>query len=80
LTSAPVFIIIDEGEVLTVYTDASRARIRAVLMQHAKVIAYESRQLKPYEKATDDLEQLAVVFVLKMWRHYLLVKDPSILF
>ncbi|GKA28399.1 putative reverse transcriptase domain-containing protein [Tanacetum coccineum] len=45
----------------------------AVLMQREKVIAYMSRQLKIHEKnyTTHDLELGAVVFALKMWRHYL---------
>nr|GFD26294.1 retrotransposon protein, putative, Ty3-gypsy subclass [Tanacetum cinerariifolium] len=42
-------------------------------MQHGKVIAYASRQLKPYEVnyPSHDLELAAVVFALKIWRHYL---------
>ncbi|KAI3775824.1 hypothetical protein L1987_45578 [Smallanthus sonchifolius] len=38
-----------------------------------KVIAYASRQLKPHEAnyPTHDLELAAVVFALKIWRHYL---------
>nr|GEW44419.1 putative reverse transcriptase domain-containing protein [Tanacetum cinerariifolium] len=42
-------------------------------MQKEKVIAYASHQLKVYEKnyTTHDLELGAVVFALKMWRHYL---------
>nr|GFD13268.1 hypothetical protein [Tanacetum cinerariifolium] len=42
-------------------------------MQHGKVIAYASRQLKPYEVnyPTHDLELAVVVFALKIWRHYL---------
>ncbi|GKE24152.1 putative reverse transcriptase domain-containing protein, partial [Tanacetum coccineum] len=38
-----------------------------------KVIAYASRQLKIHEKnyTTHDLELGAVVFALKMWKHYL---------
>ena len=42
-------------------------------MQNGKVIAYASRQLKDYEKnyPTHDLELAAVVFALKIWRHYL---------
>nr|GEU72509.1 putative reverse transcriptase domain-containing protein [Tanacetum cinerariifolium] len=38
-----------------------------------KVISYASRQLKIYEKnyTTHDLELGAVVFALKIWRHYL---------
>ncbi|GJZ43715.1 putative reverse transcriptase domain-containing protein [Tanacetum coccineum] len=45
----------------------------AVLMQKEKVIAYASHQLKVHEKnyTTHDLELGAVVFALKMWRHYL---------
>ena len=37
------------------------------------MIAYASRQLKPYEQnyPTHDLELAAVVFALKIWRHYL---------
>ena len=42
-------------------------------MQNVKVVAYASRQLKIHEKnyPTHDLELAAVVFALKIWRHYL---------
>nr|GEZ16926.1 putative reverse transcriptase domain-containing protein [Tanacetum cinerariifolium] len=52
----------------------------AVLMQKEKVIAYASRQLKVYEKnyTTHGLELVAVVFALKMWRHYLYDEPLSI--
>lgn len=42
-------------------------------MQKGKVIAYASRQLKTHEKnyPTHDIELVALVFVLKLWRHYL---------
>ena len=42
-------------------------------MQHDKVAAYTSCQLKEYEKnyPTHYLELAAVVFALKIWRHYL---------
>ena len=42
-------------------------------MQHHRVIAYVSRKLKYYEKnyPMHDLELAAVVFALKIWRHYL---------
>ncbi|GJT22853.1 putative reverse transcriptase domain-containing protein [Tanacetum coccineum] len=45
----------------------------AVLMQREKVIAYASQQLKPHEEnyTTHDLELGAVVFALKIWRHYI---------
>nr|GFA30972.1 retrotransposon protein, putative, Ty3-gypsy subclass [Tanacetum cinerariifolium] len=53
--------------------DASKKGLGCVLMQHGKVIAYASRQLKPYEAnyPIHDLELAAVVFTLKIWRHYL---------
>ncbi|KZV13543.1 CCHC-type integrase [Dorcoceras hygrometricum] len=42
-------------------------------MQHGKVIAYASRQLKTHEShyPVHDLELAAIVFALKVWRHYL---------
>jgi len=44
-----------------------------MLMQNMKVVAYASRQLKDNKKnyPTNDLELAAVVFALKIWRHYL---------
>ncbi|GJS54339.1 putative reverse transcriptase domain-containing protein [Tanacetum coccineum] len=61
------------SEIVVVYCDASIKGLGAVLMQRMKVIAYASRQLKIYEKnyTTHDLELGAVVFTLKIWRHYL---------
>ena len=55
------------------YCDASRDRLRCVLMQSGGVVAYGSRQLKNHEKnyLTHDLELAAIVFSLKIWRHYL---------
>ena len=42
-------------------------------MQEGKVVAYGSHLLKAHELnyPTHDLELAAVVFTLKMWRHYL---------
>nr|GEU92828.1 retrotransposon protein, putative, Ty3-gypsy subclass [Tanacetum cinerariifolium] len=59
--------------VTEIYSDASKKGLGCVLMQHGKVIAYASRQIKPYEEnyPTHDLELAAVVFALKIWRHYL---------
>nr|GEW46026.1 retrotransposon protein, putative, Ty3-gypsy subclass [Tanacetum cinerariifolium] len=55
------------------YCDASGIGLGCVLMQRGKVIAYAFRQLKFHEKnyTTHDLELGAVVFALKIWRHYL---------
>lgn len=60
-------------EGFTIYSDALKNGLGCVLMQNGRVIAYASRQLKSYEKnyPTHDLELAAVVFVLKIWRHYL---------
>ena len=40
---------------------------------NGRVVAYASRQLKKHEQnyPTHDLKMAAVVFVLKIWRHYL---------
>ena len=56
-----------------IYSDASHQGLGCVLMQDGKVITYGSRQLKVYEKnyPTHDLELAAIVFALKIWRHYL---------
>jgi len=73
LTSAPVLVIPDTSRPFEVYCDASQQGLGCVLMQERRVVAYASRQLKSHEKnyPTHDLELAAVVFALKMWRHYL---------
>ena len=73
LIEAPVLIQLTSGRDYTVYSDASRIGLGCVLMQDGKVVAYASRQLKPHEQnyPTHDLELAAVVFALKIWRHYL---------
>ncbi|GJY54307.1 putative reverse transcriptase domain-containing protein [Tanacetum coccineum] len=73
LCSAPILALPEGSENFVVYCDASHKGLGAVLMQKEKVIAYASRQLKVHEKnyTTHDLELGAVVFALKMWRHYL---------
>ncbi|WRX26217.1 Reverse transcriptase domain - like 10 [Theobroma cacao] len=73
LTSAPVLTLPINGKEFVVYSDASKLGLGWVLMQDEKVIAYASRQLKKHETnyPTHDLELAAVVFALKIWRHYL---------
>ncbi|GJW89672.1 putative reverse transcriptase domain-containing protein [Tanacetum coccineum] len=73
LCSAPILALPQGFENFIVYCDASHKGLGAVLMQNKKVIAYASRQLKIHEKNynTHDLELGAVVFALKIWRHYL---------
>ena len=73
LTHAPVLTFPDDSGNFEIYNDASLNGLGCVLMQHGKVIAYASRQLKPYEMnyPTHDLELAAIIFALKIWRHYL---------
>ena len=73
LTTAPVLTLPSGSEGFTVYCDASRQGLSCDLMQHDRVIAYASRQLKKHEVnyPTHDLELAAVVFALRIWRHYL---------
>ncbi|GJU14265.1 putative reverse transcriptase domain-containing protein [Tanacetum coccineum] len=68
----PILALPKGSENFIVYCDASHKGLGAVLMQNKKVIAYASQQLKIHEKnyTTHDLELGAVVFALKMWRHY----------
>ena len=73
LVSAPVLVIPSGSGGFVIYSDASHQGLGCVLMQHGKVVTYASRQLKPYEKnyPTHDLKLAAMVFSLKIWRHYL---------
>ena len=73
LTSAPILIVSDRGQGYTMYCDASKAGQGCVLMQSGRVVAYGSLQLKNHEHIypTHDIELAAVVFALKIWRHYL---------
>ena len=73
LTEAPILVQPESGKEFVIYSDASLLGLGYVLMQEGRVVAYASRQLKPHEKnyPTHDLELAAIVFALKIWRHYL---------
>ncbi|KAL0536965.1 hypothetical protein IC582_025928 [Cucumis melo] len=73
LVTAPVLTVPDGSCSFLIYSDASKKGLGCVLMQQGKVVAYASRQLKSHEQnyPTHDLELAAVVFALKIWRHYL---------
>ncbi|WMV41398.1 hypothetical protein MTR67_034783, partial [Solanum verrucosum] len=70
---SPILTLPDCSNGYLIYCDPSRVNLQCVLMQRGKVIAYASRQLKVHEKnyLTHDLELVAVVFALTIWRHYL---------
>ncbi|GJR97310.1 retrotransposon protein, putative, ty3-gypsy subclass [Tanacetum coccineum] len=49
LVSSPILTLPSGSGGFQIYSDASKKGLGCVLMQHGKVIAYASRQLKPYE-------------------------------
>ncbi|GKE17502.1 putative reverse transcriptase domain-containing protein, partial [Tanacetum coccineum] len=70
---APILSLPEGSEDFVVYCDASLKGFGAILMQREKVIAYAFRQLGKNEEnyPIHDLELGAVVFALRLWRHYL---------
>nr|GEV56179.1 putative reverse transcriptase domain-containing protein [Tanacetum cinerariifolium] len=80
LCSAPILALPEGSKDFIVYCDASIEGLDAVLMQRENVIAYTLQQLKTQEKnyTTHDLELGAVVFSLKIWRHYLYPKKCTV--
>jgi ribonuclease HI len=74
LTTIPVLTLPDVSKDFIVYCDASRQGLGCVLTQGGKVVAYASRQLRKHEEnyPTHDLELVAVIYALKIWRHYLM--------
>nr|KYP54626.1 Transposon Ty3-G Gag-Pol polyprotein [Cajanus cajan] len=80
LTTSTMLVLPDSGDPFDVYCDASHQGLGCVLMQNRKVVAYASRKLKNHERnhPTHDLELVAVIFALKIWRDYRkYVHDPS---
>ncbi|GJS46992.1 putative reverse transcriptase domain-containing protein [Tanacetum coccineum] len=73
LCSAPILALPERSEDFVIYCDAFIKGYGAVFIQREKVIAYASRQLKKHEEnyKTHDLELGAMVFALRLWRHYL---------
>ncbi|CAN4123222.1 unnamed protein product [Withania somnifera] len=73
LTSMPVLTLPVEGQGFSMYCDSFGIGLGCVLIQRGRVIAYASKKLKVHEHnyPTHDLELAAVVFELKIWRHYL---------
>nr|GEV17791.1 putative reverse transcriptase domain-containing protein [Tanacetum cinerariifolium] len=67
LVSSPILTLPSGTGGYQIYSDALKKGLGYVLMQHGKVIAYASRQLKPYEEnyPTHDLELAAVPEIIK---------------
>jgi hypothetical protein len=74
LTSALVLVLPDLTKKFHIYCDASRQGLGCVLMQEGQVVCYASLQLRKHEEnyPTHDLELVAVVHALKIWRHSLI--------
>jgi hypothetical protein len=74
LTTTPILKVPDMDKEFLVCTDTSKEGLGRVLMQDGRVIAYISRKLRKHEEnyATHDLELLAIVYALRVWRHYLI--------
>ncbi|KAK8923672.1 hypothetical protein KSP39_PZI019345 [Platanthera zijinensis] len=72
LMMAPILSLPKGTEGFQIFSDASGCGLGCVLVQHGSVIAFGSRQLKPHERnyPVHDLELTAVIFALKLWRHY----------
>ena len=77
LASAPILIVPKRRQRYIVYCEASNDGLECVLIQSRKVVAYGSRQLKNHEQnyPTRDMKLVAIVFALKIWRHYLYGKQ-----
>lgn len=73
MTTIPLLVLPDPNGAFKIYYDASRQGLGCVLMLNCNVVAYSSRQLKPDEVnyLIHDLELVAIVFALKIWRHHL---------
>jgi hypothetical protein len=76
LTTATILVMLDMEKTFSIYCDASNRGLGCVLMQDGHVVAYASWQLRKHEAhyPTHDLELVAVVHTLKIWRHYLMGK------
>ena len=76
LIEASVLTQPTNGKEYVIFSNESLNGLGCVLMQEGKVVAYALRQLKPHEKnyPTHDMELVAIVFALKIWRHYLYVE------
>jgi hypothetical protein len=72
LTTTPILKVPDMDADFLVCTGGSKEGLGGVLMQDSRLIAYISRKLRRHEEnnVTHDLELLAIVYALKVWRHY----------
>jgi hypothetical protein len=72
LTTMSILKFPDMDKDFLVCTNTSKEGLGRVLMQDDRVITYISRKLRKHEEnyAMHDLELLAIVYALRVWRHY----------
>jgi hypothetical protein len=70
-TTKSILKVPDMDPDFLVCTDTSKEGLGRVLMQDGRVITYILRKLRRHEEnyAMHDLELLAIVYALKVWRH-----------
>ena len=69
LTTAPILIVLEQGQRYTGYCDVSMDGLGCILMQSGRIVTYGSRQLKNHDQnyPTHDFELAAIVFALNIW-------------
>jgi hypothetical protein len=74
LTITPILKVPDMDADFLDCTDASKEGLGRVLMQDDRVMASISRKLRRHEEnyAKHNLELLAILYALRVWRHYLI--------
>jgi hypothetical protein len=76
LTTVLILVMPNMEKPFSIYCDASGQGLGCVLMQDGHVVAYASWQLRKHKVhySTHDLELVAIVHALKIWRYYLMRK------
>ena len=76
LMNAPILWIVDLDGDFVVFIVARKEGLRGFLLQNDYAICYESQKLNEHKQKypTHDLESVAIIHALKMWRHYLMGK------
>lgn len=73
LSMIPVFTVSNDSSGMKISSDASGLVLGYVLTQHDPMITFALRQVRSLDKnyPTHDLKFTIVIFILKIWRHYL---------
>jgi hypothetical protein len=72
--TTPILKVPDMDANFLVCTETSKEGLGEVLNQDGQVITYISRKWRRHEEnyVTHDLELLAIVYALRVWRNYLI--------